>query len=367
MDLKAIVAKAKAAEFEAAAKTIKSLPSVSNDDKLQLYALYKQATVGPAPESSNAGLFDIVGQQKYKAWDSVRKLKTAEAQVQYVALVAKLTPPSPAVEEEAQQPEAQQQAQPPASSLAASSPVADAPPRARRDSVASVLASVASSSSVADVAPPSSRLEHLDSRMRQVDQKLRHFGRQIAGSNSGYIDRSGTTFQIVTLLVSMACITFFGLVFHLADPGAGRDRAIELRDDPPPSPPPLPPLHYQQPSPPPNGQHFEWWQRRRPISEMVTAAWIELLLCVCFCCVLPVGCVWHRRRRVAHARGRDVLSRLGGSRQMRHAKLVEETANDKSAGARWKRANSMSQLSIIAAAKEARESTGDPEEVGTRV
>mmetsp|Transcript_40991 Transcript_40991/g.108340 ORF Transcript_40991/g.108340 Transcript_40991/m.108340 type:complete len:316 (-) Transcript_40991:331-1278(-) len=80
-------------DFATAAAAAKVLPNMPNEDKLRLYALYKQATVGPAPDSSNTTVFDFVGQQKYKAWDAVRKLSADEARREYISLVTKRKPP----------------------------------------------------------------------------------------------------------------------------------------------------------------------------------------------------------------------------------------------------------------------------------
>ena len=72
-------------DFSAATAVVKSgaIPHATNDDKLRLYGLYKQATIGPAPGASSASIFDIVGQQKYSAWDKVRNLSADEAKQQY--------------------------------------------------------------------------------------------------------------------------------------------------------------------------------------------------------------------------------------------------------------------------------------------
>lgn len=71
----------------ATADAAKLVSSLSNGEKLQLYALYKQATVGdintPAP-----GYFDFTGSAKWKAWSEL-KGKTQEcAKSEYVDLVS---------------------------------------------------------------------------------------------------------------------------------------------------------------------------------------------------------------------------------------------------------------------------------------
>ena len=75
------------ADAQAAVKALHSPPS--NDDKLRLYALFKQATAGPnaTPKPS---MLDFVGGAKWAAWSKLGSLPAAEAQAQYVALVAQL-------------------------------------------------------------------------------------------------------------------------------------------------------------------------------------------------------------------------------------------------------------------------------------
>ena len=83
--------------FEAAVHFIQSLPpagaaspvALSNEDKLRLYALYKQATHGrnttPAP-----GFFDMVGKYKWEAWRGLGDMeKTAAMQAYVEELLAK--------------------------------------------------------------------------------------------------------------------------------------------------------------------------------------------------------------------------------------------------------------------------------------
>ena len=81
-----------AARFRAAAIAAPSLPAaaVTNDSKLKLYALYKQATVGPAPATAAASAFDLAGRMKHQAWASIRELSPQESQKQYVELYDRL-------------------------------------------------------------------------------------------------------------------------------------------------------------------------------------------------------------------------------------------------------------------------------------
>ncbi|KAF9083685.1 Acyl-CoA-binding domain-containing protein 1 [Mortierella sp. GBA35] len=79
------------AEFDAAAAKIKTLEtSPSNDDLLELYALFKQATVGDN-NTDRPGMFDLKGKAKWDAWTSKKGVSKEDAEKQYIALVAKLT------------------------------------------------------------------------------------------------------------------------------------------------------------------------------------------------------------------------------------------------------------------------------------
>lgn len=85
--------------FRAAAAAAPSLPkSCTNENKLKLYAYFKQAKVGSAPEQANAGVFDIVAKEKHKAWLALGTMPAEEAREFYIALVNQLqqeecTPP----------------------------------------------------------------------------------------------------------------------------------------------------------------------------------------------------------------------------------------------------------------------------------
>ncbi len=68
-------------------KTLKSQPS--NDTLLELYSLYKQATVGDA-QGKRPGLLDMVGRAKFDAWAGRKGLAKDAAMQQYVALVTRL-------------------------------------------------------------------------------------------------------------------------------------------------------------------------------------------------------------------------------------------------------------------------------------
>ncbi|KAF8366660.1 acbp-1 [Pristionchus pacificus] len=76
--------------FEAAAEKVKNLvSSPSNDELLELYALYKQGTVGDNT-TSKPGMFDMKGKAKWSAWDGKKGVSQEEAKTQYISLVDKL-------------------------------------------------------------------------------------------------------------------------------------------------------------------------------------------------------------------------------------------------------------------------------------
>lgn len=76
--------------FERAASAAKSLPErPDNDTLLQLYALYKQGSVGDV-QGEKPGFFDFVGVAKYEAWEELQGLDQEEAKSRYVELVRKL-------------------------------------------------------------------------------------------------------------------------------------------------------------------------------------------------------------------------------------------------------------------------------------
>ena len=74
------------AAFAAAGEAAKEglPPSLPRDAKLRLYALYKQATVGNAPELCPAGRFDAAGRYKWASWDALRGTASGAAKLRYV-------------------------------------------------------------------------------------------------------------------------------------------------------------------------------------------------------------------------------------------------------------------------------------------
>ena len=77
-------------KFEAAAKDVQKLTKRPDDeDKLRLYALYKQASEGDVT-GERPGAFSFVDRAKYDAWAKLKGTDTAKARESYVKLVERL-------------------------------------------------------------------------------------------------------------------------------------------------------------------------------------------------------------------------------------------------------------------------------------
>jgi diazepam-binding inhibitor (GABA receptor modulator, acyl-CoA-binding protein) len=74
---------------DAAARVEKLTTRPSNDQLLDLYGLYKQATDGDVA-GSRPGMLDLKGRAKYDAWAKRKGTSKDEAMKKYVALVGKL-------------------------------------------------------------------------------------------------------------------------------------------------------------------------------------------------------------------------------------------------------------------------------------
>ncbi len=76
-----------AQQFADAQARIKPVTGLGNDVLLEMYALYKQATVGDV-NGSRPGMLDLKGRAKYDAWTK-RKGMTKDAAMQaYIDVVA---------------------------------------------------------------------------------------------------------------------------------------------------------------------------------------------------------------------------------------------------------------------------------------
>lgn len=78
-------------KFAEAAKQSKDLQQrPSNDSMLQLYSLYKQATIGDANGQPPADVLDFVAKAKFEAWSRLRGKDKSDAMHEYIRLVDKL-------------------------------------------------------------------------------------------------------------------------------------------------------------------------------------------------------------------------------------------------------------------------------------
>ncbi|MDQ2643639.1 MAG: acyl-CoA-binding protein [Myxococcota bacterium] len=76
--------------FEAAQQRVKTLSKTpAADELLELYALYKQATVGDV-QGSRPGMLDFKGRAKFDAWSAKKGVAKTNAESDYVKLVGKL-------------------------------------------------------------------------------------------------------------------------------------------------------------------------------------------------------------------------------------------------------------------------------------
>jgi diazepam-binding inhibitor (GABA receptor modulator, acyl-CoA-binding protein) len=77
-------------EFEESAVKSKQLPGQSNENLLNLYSLYKQATEGDINMDKPTNMFDMVGNAKYNAWEKLKGMDKEQAMKNYVNLVKEL-------------------------------------------------------------------------------------------------------------------------------------------------------------------------------------------------------------------------------------------------------------------------------------
>ena len=78
-------------DFSLAQARVKKLSRTpASDELLELYALYKQGTVGEA-SGERPPLLDFKGRAKFDAWTARRGLTKDAAMTAYIALVSKLT------------------------------------------------------------------------------------------------------------------------------------------------------------------------------------------------------------------------------------------------------------------------------------
>ncbi|KAH7294837.1 hypothetical protein KP509_27G021200 [Ceratopteris richardii] len=79
-----------AEDFDQAAKDALKLPATTTDqDKLILYGLFKQATVGDC-NTARPGMLDLKGKAKWDAWNGLKGKSKEEAMQDYITKVTQL-------------------------------------------------------------------------------------------------------------------------------------------------------------------------------------------------------------------------------------------------------------------------------------
>ncbi|GLH14212.1 hypothetical protein R5R35_003604 [Gryllus longicercus] len=77
-------------QFQQAAEDVKKLAKTPSDDELlEIYALFKQGTVGDV-NTARPGMLDFKGKAKWDAWDSKKGMSTDAAKEAYIAKVKQL-------------------------------------------------------------------------------------------------------------------------------------------------------------------------------------------------------------------------------------------------------------------------------------
>ncbi|XP_013417380.1 acyl-CoA-binding protein isoform X3 [Lingula anatina] len=77
-------------EFTQAATDAKNLKSKPTDaEMLELYGLYKQATIGDV-NTDRPGMLDFTGKAKWDAWNERKGLSKEDAEKNYIDVVKKL-------------------------------------------------------------------------------------------------------------------------------------------------------------------------------------------------------------------------------------------------------------------------------------
>ncbi|XP_077978434.1 acyl-CoA-binding protein-like [Glandiceps talaboti] len=78
------------AAFDTAAAEVKDLKTRPTDEEmLEIYALFKQASVGDC-NTDRPGMLDFKGKAKWDAWNGKKGTSQADAEAQYIAKVEEL-------------------------------------------------------------------------------------------------------------------------------------------------------------------------------------------------------------------------------------------------------------------------------------
>jgi len=76
--------------FNTAAEEVKKLAAQpTNEEMLQVYALFKQASVGDC-NTTRPGMLDMKGKAKWDAWDGMKGKASGDAEAEYITLVEEL-------------------------------------------------------------------------------------------------------------------------------------------------------------------------------------------------------------------------------------------------------------------------------------
>ncbi|KAH7646727.1 putative acyl-coa-binding protein [Dermatophagoides farinae] len=77
-------------KFEEAAESVKNLKKRPTDNELlELYGYYKQATIGDC-NTDRPGLLDPKGRYKWDQWNKLKGMTNEEASKKYIEIVEKL-------------------------------------------------------------------------------------------------------------------------------------------------------------------------------------------------------------------------------------------------------------------------------------
>jgi diazepam-binding inhibitor (GABA receptor modulating acyl-CoA-binding protein) len=68
---------------------VKTLKSITDENKLYLYKYYKQSTIGDI-NTERPGFFDFVGKTKWNAWNEIKGLSKKDAMQKYIKKVEEL-------------------------------------------------------------------------------------------------------------------------------------------------------------------------------------------------------------------------------------------------------------------------------------
>ena len=74
-------------DFEQAAQTILTVKACADEEKLQIYGLFKQGTVGDVNVRRPSGLLSFKAKAKWDAWNEKKGKSLEDAKKEYIMLV----------------------------------------------------------------------------------------------------------------------------------------------------------------------------------------------------------------------------------------------------------------------------------------